>query len=87
MKTLSAETLEKFLAYHSIPGNGEWASLHITMSDGNFEDENVRFCFDEAVEKGDTIGAELGKYLLGLNENERKQVSKIVNDHIYGRNL
>jgi len=83
MNILTEEMLEKFVKYHEIPGHGEWGSLHIVMADNNFEDEDVQFCVDDAINKGDFAGEFLGNFLLELNEQQREEIKDTVSGCIH----
>lgn len=49
----------------------EWGSLHIVLSDGNINDDDIEFCYKYAVEKGDIVGAYLASQLIRVPYEER----------------
>ena len=55
-------------------GNVVGGSLHIVLSDGNIEHDNVRFCLAEAEKNEDWVGVALAKVLLELSEEEIQEV-------------
>lgn len=60
--------------YENECGNACWGSLHIVLSDGNTELENLQWCKTYAENKNDHIGVALAACLLELSESERIDV-------------
>ena len=58
-----------FECYESL--NLEYGSLHIVLSDGNINDDDIEFCYKYAVEKGDIVGAYLASQLIRVPYEER----------------
>lgn len=75
---LSPEEWAEFVWYGEV--YSEWGSLHVAMSDGNLEDEDVRGCVRFAVDEGDEVGLELGEVLLALPVEQRRELYA----HIHG---
>jgi len=71
------DVIDRFKAYHELPRNGAWGSLHIVLDDQNLKDHFVEFCIKYAEERGDTEGAELGRILLKMSETQRSKISRL----------
>lgn len=70
------DVIERFRAYHALPDNGAWGSLHIVLDDGNVDDDSVRFCIDWANKYHDTEGEELAHILLQMSKTQRLRLSR-----------
>ncbi len=58
--------------YHDLDGNG--GSLHLFLSDGNYEREHVEFCWKWAYDHNDPEGAALANVLLELTDEQRERL-------------
>ena len=77
LKPSIPDVIERFRAYHKLPQNCVWGSLHVILDDGNFSDGSVRYCLQHATEKRDTEGIELAKILLSMSFTQRKKLARL----------
>ena len=77
MKPTIPEVIDRFIAYHGLPENAAWGSLHIVLEDDNVDDSSVRYCIDYALERGDKEGAELAKILLRMSKTQRLKLGRL----------
>lgn len=68
------EVLPLVQAYYAKPGNIVGGSLHIVLDDCNVDDSHVRYCIDDAREKGDDDGVRLGELLLRMSKTQRSKL-------------
>jgi hypothetical protein len=80
MKPSIPQVVERFAAYRSKPGNDEWGSLHIVLSDGNLTDDSVRFCIAWARDHSDTEGLALATVLLSMSRTQRLKLDRAVDE-------
>jgi hypothetical protein len=64
----------RFREYHA--KHAAWGSLHIVLDDLNVNDANVWFCIENAREKEDIEGEELGFLLLNMSKTQRKKIAQ-----------
>jgi hypothetical protein len=69
------EVLPIVHAYIAKVGNAA-GSLHIVLDDGNYSDDNVRFCIQWAMDHGDDDGVALGKLLLRMSRTQRRKIAR-----------
>lgn len=69
------DVIERFRAYHA--KEPCWGVLHIVLDDGNVRDNDVKFCIEDALERGDTEGHELACLLLGMSTTQRRKLMRI----------
>jgi hypothetical protein len=68
------EIVELIQDYYSTDGNAAGGYLHIVLDDGNLEDDDIRFCIEQAKMAGDFNGVLLGYVMLLLSLPEREKV-------------
>jgi len=49
-------------------------NLHIILEDGNIEDKDIDFCFNQCIQKDDQEGMWLCTILMGLSKTQRLKV-------------
>jgi hypothetical protein len=69
------DVIERFRAYKA--KEPCWGALHIVLDDGNVRDTHVKFCIENALERGDTEGHELACLLLGMSTTQRNKLRRI----------
>jgi len=57
--------------YYEDLGNCAGGSLHIVLDDNNMDDDSVRFCIENAIDREDLEGLSLGIVLLSLSKTQR----------------
>lgn len=72
---LTPELIARFRAY--LEDNPVWGSLHIVLSDCNFEDFHVQYVIDRAATEKDAEGLELARLLLRMNKTQRRKLSNL----------
>jgi hypothetical protein len=83
MKPSIPQVIQRFAAYRSQPGNREWGSLHIVLSDGNVGEDSVRFCMAWARDHNDTEGLALAAILLSMSRTQRLKLDRAVYDWLH----
>ena len=78
-KPTGPEVLALTQRYYTLPGNGVGGNLHIVLDDGNIDNRSVAFCIDQAVNKGDVDGEQLGKLLLLMSQTQRRKLCARLN--------
>ena len=68
--------IERFRAYARVVGCA-WGPLHIVMSDGNVEDDSIKFCIEAAVRDGDEEGVKLADLLLQMSWTQRQKLYRM----------
>jgi hypothetical protein len=76
MKPTIPDVVERFAAYYA--KNLAWGSLHIVLDDGNVEDSSVKFCIENAQERGDVEGKGLAEILLQMSKTQRAKLPSAV---------
>lgn len=71
------EVIDRFRAYHAMPGNGAWGALHVVLDDNNVADHFVVSCIDSAYTAGDYEGAELAQILARMSRTQRLKLARI----------
>ena len=61
-------------AYYAKPGNGVGGSLHIVLDDGNLSRRDLEFCYDWALDQGDTDGMALVMILMCLSKSQLRRL-------------
>lgn len=68
------EVLPLIRAYYAKPGNSVGGHLHITLEDGNVDDDSVRYCIESSRWCGDDDGVALGEILLRMSRTQRRKL-------------
>lgn len=69
------DVIREFAMYYR--NHAEWGSLHIVLSDGNEDDESVRFCLSRATANADSDGARLAEILLTMTRTQRGRIPNV----------
>lgn len=72
------DVIDRFRAYFAQPSNGAWGSLHIVLDDNNVDDDSVRFCIENAQQKGDVDGEALARILLRMSKTQRLKLRRMI---------
>lgn len=64
-------------AYCAKEGNGAGGNLHLVLGNKNVQEDNVRFCLQQAEARGDSEGAELAKVLLQMTKTQRLKIASL----------
>lgn len=59
--------------YYLRDGNSVGGNLHIVTDDGNHRDEDIRFCEQRAMERGDWTGARIARLILRMSKTQRRR--------------
>lgn len=59
--------------YYEDFDNTVGGSLHIVLSDGNIEDNHVKYCIQYAKDHDDPLGVAIGELLLKLTSEEERE--------------
>jgi hypothetical protein len=76
-KPTITEVLPMIKAYYGKHGNSVGGSLHITLEDGNIDNNSVMDCLELAKQKNDTDGIIIAETLLKMSKTQRKKLSII----------
>jgi hypothetical protein len=74
MKTENWEIVELIKAFYNEPNNGAGGHLHLVTDDGNLEDDDIRFCIEQAGDNNDLLAMSIGYLLLSLPYKERERI-------------
>lgn len=61
--------------YYRMDGHSMGGSLHIVLEDQNVANQNVEWCLQYALERGDYFGAALANILLRMSTSQRWRLS------------
>ena len=59
-------------AYYDLEGAG--GTLHVILDDGNYDDQCLNLCLEDAKKYNDYWGITIGNLLLEFTEEEREQI-------------
>jgi hypothetical protein len=51
--------------------------LHVVLDDGNFRDQDVAVCVEQAAQDGDIVGHALAILLAGMTPEQRDKISQL----------
>ncbi len=71
MKPTVPEVLPLAVRIYNLPRGGVGCCLHIVLDDNNVDDGSVRFCINQAKERGHADCLELGEKLLLMSKTQR----------------
>jgi hypothetical protein len=66
------DVIDRFRVYHE--ADPTWGLLHIVLDDSNVSNNGVRFCVEDALERGDAEGHALALLLLQLSVTQRRKL-------------
>jgi len=70
-RPLTERVFNAFPAFAAAAQGGFFGALHVTMGDGNLEDEHVADAVRDATEQADAVGIALARTLQALSYDER----------------
>ena len=74
---VAREIFDRFRAYHQLPGNAAWGSLHAVLEDGNWRNSSVAFCIEQATLTRDEEGKFLAEQLLTMSITQRIKIAAL----------
>lgn len=74
------EVLPLVQAYCRMEGNAVGGALHIVIEDLNIEDDHVRWCYRDALQRNDWLGATLALLLLQMTKTQRIKIAHRYSD-------
>lgn len=75
MKPTIPQVLPLVKYYYSLPGHAVGGSLHLVLSEPNYESSSVQYCFERAKDKNDFWGMVLAKVLLKMSPSQRSRIA------------
>ncbi len=74
MRPTVPDVLPSLLMYLRRPENSVGGPLHIVTDDGNYKDDHIWHCYNEARKQGDEDGVWLAAQMLKMSLTQRKKL-------------
>lgn len=73
----SVDRVMPLIRHYCTQAHGLGGNLHIFVEDGNIDDDDIRFCKNNAIDSNDLMCRELCDVLLSMSKTQRKEICKM----------